>query len=157
LPTKFSVSLLSPLLGLALLLLAGADSAAASDLEARLIERVNQHRQAHGLAPLARHPALGEAARAHAVDMARADSLSHMGSDGSRLEDRLRRAGYGFRVAAENLASGPASPEAAADLWMASEGHRRNMLIPEITEAGAAMARRDAAGPPCWVLALGRR
>ncbi|MSO77152.1 MAG: CAP domain-containing protein [Alphaproteobacteria bacterium] len=156
--TRFFAIPYRPLLAVAWLFWVAWPGAALSDLQSRLIAQVNVHRLAQGLGPLARHPALTAAALAHAADMAETHNLSHRGCDGSELGDRLHRAGYGFRRAAENVAAGPETPEQAVDLWMASEGHRRNMLIADLTEAGAAVARHGAMpNPPYWVLVLGRR
>jgi uncharacterized protein YkwD len=55
--------------------------------------------------PLSFDPALRAAARRHATDLAEHDFISHLGSDGSRPEQRIRDAGYRTKkVIGENVA-----------------------------------------------------
>ncbi|MFN4284258.1 MAG: CAP domain-containing protein [Alphaproteobacteria bacterium] len=131
-----------------------------------MLDAVNAARVAEGLTPLAANARLDAAACRQAKDLGgRAlhdvESLSHQGSDGSTLADRLRDAGYAFRAAAENLVAGVADPEEAVRLWLASDGHRRNILTPDFREAGIAdvgprlSPGGNRAGPMAvWVLVL---
>lgn len=123
----------------------GAQSAAQSSATApsAMLAAVNAARAAEGLTPLMLDGRLNAAACRQARDLAgRAlhdvEALSHQGRDGSTLASRLRDAGYAFRTAAENLAAGVADPGETTRLWLASEGHRRNMLNPAFGQAGAA-------------------
>jgi uncharacterized protein YkwD len=84
------------------------------------------------------------AAAGHAAAMAKDGFFDHRGPDGAGLSDRLVAEGYGFRLAAENLSAGIADPAAVVRGWMASAGHRRNLLEPAASEAGIA----QAAAPP---------
>ena len=111
-------------------------SAERGDLAARMIDRINQVRKEHNLAPVAANRLLARAAALHTSDIARNDLFGHRGSDGSRLEDRLQRVGFKFRLAAENVAGGLKSPEATVDAWMDSTGHRRNLLNPNMCRVG---------------------
>jgi uncharacterized protein YkwD len=104
---------------------------------------VNAARASEGLAPLTLDARLNAAACRQARDLAgRAlhdvEALSHQGSDGSTLATRLQDAGYGYRAAAENLAAGARDPQETTRLWLASDGHRRNLLTAAFREAGAA-------------------
>ena len=110
------------------------------DLAARMIERINQIRKEHNLAPVAGNRKLARAASIHASDIARNDLFGHRGSDGSRLEDRLKRVAFKFKLAAENVAGGLQSPEATVDAWMDSTGHRRNLLNPNMCRVGIGYA-----------------
>jgi uncharacterized protein YkwD len=56
-----------------------------------------------------------------------------------RPEDRLAAAGYEWQAWAENLAFG-FDPAAVVAGWMASPGHRANILNPTYTETGAGFA-----------------
>jgi uncharacterized protein YkwD len=94
--------------------------------------------------------------------MAKRDFFRHRGSDGSETPERLARTGYSYRIAAENIAGGEASPEKTVDRWMSSEGHRHNILIPEIRDAGVGYVYlRDDRGAVryrhYWTLTLGAR
>ena len=139
---------------------AGPAGATTHSYAERVLARVNQYRANHGLAPVALDRRLAQAAQAHSEDMAKRDFFEHEGSDGSEMPERLARAGYFYRVAAENIAAGLASPEKTVDRWMSSEGHRRNILIPEIREVGVGYVylREDRGAAQYhhyWTLTLG--
>lgn len=102
-----------------------------------VVNLTNQERAAAGLPPLASDPALMSAAQGHSQDMADHDFVSHTGSDGSTPYQRIVRAGYSpLYVAAENIAAGYASPASVVAAWMASPGHRANILSPLYTHIG---------------------
>lgn len=96
--------------------------------------------------PLTRSPALNEAARMHAEDMAQNSFLAHTGSDGSNPGDRASRAGYEWRVIAENVASGQTSADDIAATWLASAGHCANLLDAKYSETGIAYALNPGDG-----------
>jgi len=159
---KFLVSLTTATLLLVTTLAASAQTAAPE----QMLAAVNAARAAEGLTGLTLDLRLNAAACRQARDLAgkalhQLDALTHQGSDGSTLASRLRDAGYGFRTAAENLAAGVADPYETARLWLASEGHRRNMLNPAFGQAGAAYlgprvsSGGNRQGPmEVWVLVL---
>jgi len=104
---------------------------------------LNVRRDAHGLRPLKLNRRLSRAARRHARDMARRDYFSHDTLGGGSFVDRIRRAGYlrGARrwAVGENLAWGThyrSAPRAITEMWMASPGHRANILNPSFREIG---------------------
>lgn len=116
---------------------AGAEGVTLAD---RMIRRVNQVRKEHGLAPMKLEVPLAKAAAGHARDMAENDFLGHRGSDGLRLELRVKRTGFKFKHVAENVAGGLASPEKTVDNWMKVADHRRNLLDPNFCRIGAGHA-----------------
>ena len=88
------------------------------------------------------------------------DYFSHDGPGGAGFQQRISRAGYHWRVAAENLAGGLSSPEATVDSWMTSTGHRQNLLNPLFRHAGIGYALADPDGGTVryrhyWALTLG--
>jgi uncharacterized protein YkwD len=105
---------------------------------------LNSFRRAHHLPPLHRSAALNAAARRHAADLARRNSLDHDG-----FYQRMD----GYSRAAENVAYGCATADCAYRLWAASSGHRQNMLMGGLTHYGLASAR-SANGRRYWVLEL---
>lgn len=123
-----------------------------------VLHHVNLARAAAGLAPLRWNDRLADAAANHAADLQTCGRLDHTGCDGSDLKLRLDRVGYAYRRAAENLALCMCPPAEAVALWLASDGHRANLLDPAVAELGAAM-RPDTADArrQLWVLVLGRR
>lgn len=134
-----------------------ADGAALADTwQADIVARVNAVRAAHGLAPLTWNRRLGAAADAHALDLYRAGRLSHEGRDGATMAERLRDVGYAYRAAAENLALCDCDAAEVVRRWMTSDGHRRNLLNPDLREMGAGvMDDPDKKGRVLWVLNLG--
>ncbi|MFO0997383.1 MAG: CAP domain-containing protein [Alphaproteobacteria bacterium] len=133
-------------------------SAAEDAAATALLARVNSARAQAKLPPLALNVRLAEAAQAHAEDMAAMGRLSHEGSDGAALDVRLARAGYRYRFAAENVAAGLVDPARTVEQWMASPGHRRNILAREASEAGIGYVEPPQGAPyrAYWVLILAR-
>lgn len=141
------------------LVMAATPVSAEPTLEARVLARVNHYRAENQLAPLSADASLAAAALAHARDMVEQDFFAHGGSDGANSGIRARRAGYGWRAVGENIAAGLSSPEGTVDQWMASEGHRRNMLNPIFRDAGIGHVYRAEDGGKIryrhyWVLVL---
>ena len=100
--------------------------------------------------PLGYSPALQAAAESHAQYMNRTGNFSHRGAGGSRLQNRLRQAGYQFCRASENIAAGQTNLGRVLNDWMASRGHRANILDARVTQYG--LARSGA----YWVVVFGR-
>ncbi|MGQ9584280.1 MAG: CAP domain-containing protein [Anaerolineae bacterium] len=118
--------------------------------EQRILELTNRARRQAGVPPLKLNETLHIVARGHAQDMADNDFVSHTGSNGSNLSQRLREAGYtGWLAAAENVAAGFSSPEAVVQGWLGSAGHRNNLLHPNLREIGVAYVydATDTYGP----------
>jgi uncharacterized protein YkwD len=102
---------------------------------------LNAYRRENGLRPLKLQPALTEAARAHSRDLAKWDRISHFGSDGSNPWDRVKRAGYHAKMAAENVGTGQATIEEVMKGWEASPGHNKNLLLPDAEHMGIALVQ----------------
>jgi uncharacterized protein YkwD len=97
--------------------------------------------------PLRLNPVLGDAALAHAQDMLRFNYFDHTGHDGSSPAERVAAAGYRYRIAGENLASGPQTPQEAVRGWMSSPGHCQNIMDDRFTELGVAFAASRSGAP----------
>jgi uncharacterized protein YkwD len=134
-----------------------------TDLEQRIAALINLQRQENGVNALALDPGLSKIARDHSQDMVNRGFFSHVDPDGKAPRDRLRLAGYtcskmsGENIYQNNLYSRVTtrgnertydwnSPEQIADStvngWMASSGHRQNILqkLYSRTGLGAAIA-----------------
>lgn len=89
-----------------------------------LVSLINQARADAGLPALNVDTQLTQAAQSHSIDMACSNTLSHVGSDGSRWWERISRTGYfsthGPSVA-EILAIG--TPWDAMDQWRSDPEH----------------------------------
>lgn len=118
----------------------GADSTpTAANLElirAATLCLVNRERTSAGESPLQLDAALARAAQGHSDDMAASDYFDHVGPGGNTPVDRMRASGYiyssrlGYEVG-ENIAWGTlwlSTPRAIVAAWMASPGHRANIL-----------------------------
>ena len=130
-------------------------SATRLDVE-RARELVNAYRKSQGLRPLLLQPALTEAARAHSRDLAKWDRISHFGSDGSNPWDRVKRAGYPAKLAAENVGTGQVNIEEVVKGWQASPGHNKNLLLPDAQHMGIALVQDPKTEfKTFWTLVIG--
>ena len=116
-------------------------------LRATIVCLHNQVRSAHGLAPLRENSRLRRAAAAHTTDMVAKGYFAHSEPSGDTLVDRLVGARYMRRssdwTVGENLAWGTgnlATPAAIMKAWMASPGHRDNLLRRSYRELGIGIA-----------------
>jgi uncharacterized protein YkwD len=106
-----------------------------------------------GLPPLFVDPVLEAAAIEHARDMADRRKMGHKGGDGSSPFDRMKRQGYEFQVAAENVAYGFDDVDSVMAGWMRSPGHRRNILG-KFSEIGVGRAIASD-GASYWCVTFG--
>jgi cysteine-rich secretory family protein len=107
-----------------------------------LFQSANRERAARALPPLQWNPALADAARSHAVLLARKDTLSHQLPGEAGLAERTAHAGARFSTIAENVAEGQ-SAEKIHEQWMKSPPHRGNLLDPQLDSIGIAVAGRN--------------
>ena len=105
------------------------------EIEAQMLELVNQERTSRGLKPLTADPELTEVARRHSADMFARGYFSHYTPEGIDPFDRMRSADVKFRTAGENLALAPTVQIAHTGL-MNSPGHRANILNPNFGRVG---------------------
>jgi hypothetical protein len=116
---------------------AAADGLSVPDV----VKETNAVRSRNGLVELAIDPRLTRAAQAKADDMAARGYFAHQTPDGRMPWDWIASAGYDFLAAAENLAVGYPSDAAVVAAWMASEGHRHNLLNQKYSDVGIGIAR----------------
>ena len=125
-------------------------------LRAQVIDAVNAERAAQGLSALQSHAALGDAAQGLACDNADRRGISHESSNGAQLRDRLRSAGYRYRLASENTGRGFGSPQRAVEWWMNSPHHRDNILAGRVRDIGVGIALSAAPESRLhWVINMG--
>ena len=104
-----------------------------------VLSAINSARAKAGCGPLRLNGKLVAAAKAHARAMAEQNFFGHAGKDGSRFSNRIKRQGYSYSTAAENIAAGQKSASQVVSSWMKSSGHRRNILNCRMTETGIAV------------------
>lgn len=97
-------------------------------------------RASRGLPPVSANATLGRVAAAHACDMARRGRMTHIGSTTTGPAQRVKAMGYHPSVTAENIAAGPFTRARVLQEWNLSEGHRNNILIPQMREVGIGSA-----------------
>jgi uncharacterized protein YkwD len=100
---------------------------------------------------------LAKAANVHATNMARFGKMEHtlFGTTTPTPSDRIDYAGYPWMSYAENIAQGYPTAAAVVAGWMASDGHRANILNPELTQIGVS-AVADTQGQLYWCQDFGR-
>ncbi|NEQ63513.1 MAG: CAP domain-containing protein [Moorea sp. SIO4A1] len=111
-------------------------SSSLAKFNTELLGLTNAERRKAGLPPLQLSAELSQAAQLHAEDMVRNGFFSHTGSDGSKISDRAKAAGYLYSYVGENIAAGNPTPAQTIRQWMGSTGHRRNILKPQYQEIG---------------------
>ena len=104
----------------------------------QLVGLINQARADVDLPPITLNPQLSAAAQAHSLDMACGDFLSHTGSDGSWIGDRLKAAGYNTYSYQEIIAIG--TPQDAMSQWRNDQPHWDIVLNPSTKEMGIGYA-----------------
>jgi uncharacterized protein YkwD len=119
-----------------------AGPSASSVAEQYLLTAANRERVGRGLRPLRRDPILAQAAAFHARQMAAHAGISHEFPGEPDLAARAASAGVHFSLISENVAEAPEATE-LHEMWMHSEGHRENLLDPEVNVAGIAVVRCD--------------
>jgi uncharacterized protein YkwD len=104
---------------------------------------LNNERGAQGLRPVTEAPGLTQPSLAYSARMVAESFFAHESPDGGTLVDRLTAVGYiaadGDWTVGENIAWGQgelSTPRSIVAAWMASPGHRKNILTGEFTEIG---------------------
>jgi uncharacterized protein YkwD len=119
-------------------------------VEEAVVRRTNAERAKAGARALAVEPKLAKAAREFAGHLARTGKFAH-DADGRQPWDRTDAAGYERAFVSENIAfqelpREPTADELAAGFlksWLESEGHRKNLLDPDVYELGVGVARAE--------------
>jgi len=108
--------------------------------EQYLFAAANQDRAANHLPPLRQSDHLAQAARLHAFKMVKHGAISHQFTGEADLAERAGKAGAHFSLITEKVAE---SPDASRieDMWMASAGHRANLLDAKVDSIGIAVIR----------------
>ena len=128
--------------------------------KARLLQLVNEARAQSrtceldllvSAPPLAWSETLAAVAQLHCEDMEAAGRLSHRGTNGSFLDERLEQEGYTALVWAENLAIGVETEMEVVEEWLNSPGHCENIMLPDVLEMGVATSG------PYWTMILAAR
>ena len=132
---------------------AGPAGTRAVSLEQELLLELNEARGERGLRPLRLANGLQTAAVGHSRSMLAGRFFAHESRDGTQMAERVRRLypplGGSWSVG-ENLiwASPRLGAAQAVRAWLASPGHRRNMLAAGWREVGIGAVRAVSPGGP---------
>jgi len=114
-----------------------------------LVRLMNEQRAAHGVPVLRPWPELAGVSQDYARELQEARALVHATAASGNLTTRLQSRGLRFTRAGENLAEA-STPRQALAAFMASPGHKQNLLDPAWTHVGVGLAGRY------WVVAMVR-
>lgn len=105
------------------------------DLEAEMLDMLNEERRKKGLDPLQADEESKTVARNHSLDMFSRGYFSHISPEGQTPGNRMRKGGVRFLTSGENLALGQTLLICHNGL-MNSPGHRANILNPAYGRVG---------------------
>jgi uncharacterized protein YkwD len=124
----------------------------------RVLDLTNNERNKAGLAPLTASVELQAAAQSYTLVLASGDCFAHTCGPMPNFADRDAAAGYaGWWSLGENLAGGYSTPEEVVAGWMASPGHRANMLSAAFSEVGIGVTSGAGRFGVYWAEELGTR
>lgn len=106
-----------------------------------IIELTNNERVLLGGTPLKANTALTSAAQAKADDMAKQHFFAHVAPDGTMAWDYIKKVGYSYDVAGENLAITNENVETVISSWMKSPSHRENIVNKDYQDIGIGIAQ----------------
>ncbi|MDP3880873.1 MAG: CAP domain-containing protein [bacterium] len=111
-----------------------------------LVDLANEERVELAASQLTINPLLVQAAQLKANDMAAKGYFAHVTPDGKDPWYFFDLAGYPYLYAGENLAMDFSDSSAVNKAWMASQGHRENILSRNFSEIGIATAEGEIDG-----------
>jgi len=119
----------------------------------QVIQLVNVERVKLGLAPLKENAKLARAAQGKSDDMNAKQYWAHASPAGMKGWSFIRKEGYVYEIAGENLAMGYTTYQAAVAGWMASPSHHANIVDNEFTETGVGITVGTYEGKPTVFIA----
>jgi uncharacterized protein YkwD len=123
----------------------------ADDYDAAVVAATNAIRRSKGLDPLRTNQGLTAAADQHSRSMGKVGFFAHESADGSafwkRVDNYYAQGDASYWAVGENIiwASPDLSVDEAMKAWMASPGHRENILAKDWREIGCSSTRVDSA------------
>ncbi len=119
---------------------------------AGIIEFTNQARVDNSLPPLISNDDLNQAAKLKVDDMFTNQYFAHVSPSGVGPDHWVELSGYDYLNTGENLAMGAFKDDhSLVEAWLASPGHRANILSSKFTEIGVAVRKGNLDGQPVWL------
>lgn len=117
-----------------------------------IFDWMNYYRKQGGLPALAASNKLNAAAEAKLADMFANQYFEHVSSAGFGPAHWVEAVDYSYIIIGENLALGDfQNDKALVDGWMASPGHRANIMNAKYQEIGIAAGRAEYGGRLVWM------
>lgn len=121
-------------------------------LGSEIINWTNTYREQNNLSALGRNSKLDAAAIMKVRDMFERQYFEHVSPSGKNSADLVTGAGYEYLWVGENLALGIFSNEKdLVDAWIASPGHRANILNSHFEEIGVGAEEGTYEGKHVWI------
>lgn len=118
-----------------------------------LIRLTNIERTKRGLSLLVENTELDNSSRVKATDLLARQYFEHESPTGETVGDLAQHAGYEYLVIGENLALGTfVSNQSVIDAWMASAGHKANILDARYADIGMSAFKGTYKGDSVWVI-----
>lgn len=111
----------------------------AGEAEDQVLAAVNKARAGAGCSALTVNAKLVAAAKGHAKAMAEQNFFGHASKNGAKFSNRIKAQGYRYSKVAENIGAGQSSAAGIMQDWLASSGHRKNILDCALSETGIAV------------------
>jgi len=111
-----------------------------------IFDLVNENRAERGLNELSENEELRKAAEAKAADMVNNGYFNHISPQGVAPWFWMKKSGYDYYYAGENLARGFIDANSVFDAWMRSKTHRANILNRNYTDIGVAVVSAEISG-----------
>ncbi|MDD3662487.1 MAG: CAP domain-containing protein [Candidatus Pacebacteria bacterium] len=117
-----------------------------------IINIINKERTSRGLEPLRQNSKLVFSAEKKLQDMFVKQYFEHISPEGIGIGDLASQISYEYITIGENLALGSFSEnKSLVEAWMASEGHRQNILNKNYNETGVAVRSGVFEGKTVWI------
>lgn len=113
---------------------------------------INKEREQRNILPLKEDPLLTLAAQLKAKDMLERQYFSHEDPQGNPPWEFLKKVGYDFQIAGENLAIGFLDSEEVIEAWKNSISHRENLLNPNFEEMGIGIVKGNFKGSEATIV-----
>ncbi len=117
-----------------------------------VFEKTNEARVQEGLKPLVFNTTLNKIAEQKLRDMFAKQYFEHVSPSGQGASDLAKIAGYEYILIGENLALGNFKDDKTlVDAWLASPGHRANILNNRYQEIGISVGKGIYEGRTTWI------
>ncbi len=118
-----------------------------------IIYYTNENRKQNNLPNLFENSKLNSSAQVKAADMLNGQYFEHSSPEGVSVGDLVDDASYKYIMVGENLAMGGfKTSKDVVDAWMASVGHRENILNSRYVDIGIGIVYGNYQGDNVWLL-----